>query len=338
MIWSAIVAFRLMALSQALLFGIPLLTSNNRAPIRYSGALLVLAIICYLVTPLAYLYVGSTVTTLSVIGASLVPPLLVVFVCLVFDDRDRIANSLWWGIGLYAAFLIWSEVAPSDLKRWFIQLPKLGFLVFALALVWRGRTHDLLEWRLRLRFWLVVGISGAAISVVFVEVITNWQVPQWFEALGMGAIFLLALGTNLLFLRRNPDFGLANSVVPLAAQTPQADPANPVITQLQQRMLNERLYADHDLRIGRLAALMQIPEYQLRRLINQELGYSNFNQFVNQYRIDEASDRLLSDQHSPVLTIALDVGFRSISSFNTAFRVRHGMSPTNFRAESLTNT
>ena len=103
---------------------------------------------------------------------------------------------------------------------------------------------------------------------------------------------------------------------------------------LLHRMKNERLYADHDLRVAGLAQLLGVPEYQLRKRINQKLGYRNFNQFVNRYRIAEAGERLLENTQTPVLTIALDVGFRSISSFNTAFQAQYGVSPTRYRAEA----
>jgi AraC-like DNA-binding protein len=113
---------------------------------------------------------------------------------------------------------------------------------------------------------------------------------------------------------------------------------DPLIKELLKKMRTERLYADHDLRVGSLASLMNIPEYKLRAKINQQLGYRNFNQFVNQYRIEEASEKLLDNARLPVLSIALDVGFRSISSFNTAFQQQFGVSPTKYRSEALTES
>ena len=113
---------------------------------------------------------------------------------------------------------------------------------------------------------------------------------------------------------------------------------DPIIDELLRRMQDERLYADHDLRVASLADIVGIPEYQLRQKINQNLGYRNFNQFVNRYRIEEAGQRLVEDSRSPVLSIALDVGFRSISSFNTAFQTQYGVSPTKYRSDALSNS
>ena len=62
------------------------------------------------------------------------------------------------------------------------------------------------------------------------------------------------------------------------------------------------------------------------------MGYRNFNQFLNHYRIEEASRRLL-ESTVPVSTIALDIGYGSLSSFNAAFKARYNMTPTEYRSQ-----
>ena len=77
----------------------------------------------------------------------------------------------------------------------------------------------------------------------------------------------------------------------------------------------------------------QIPEYRLRRLINQRLGYRNFNVFLNEHRIDEAKAALAdpSQAEVPVITIAMDAGFQSLGPFNRAFKATTGVTPTEYR-------
>jgi len=140
---------------------------------------------------------------------------------------------------------------------------------------------------------------------------------------------------NLGFIRMNPKLALVGDPKELVTSTTISDP---VVDQLLTSMKEQRLYADHDLRVASLAEKIGIPEYQLRKKINQNLGYRNFNQFVNRYRIEEAGERLLIETRTPVLTIALDVGFRSISSFNTAFQTYFGVSPTQYRIQTLSNS
>jgi AraC-like DNA-binding protein len=109
-----------------------------------------------------------------------------------------------------------------------------------------------------------------------------------------------------------------------------------VLAALEQALDAERVYREEGLTIGRLAARLGTREHVLRRVINQGLGYRNFNDFLHAYRIREACVRLRrpEDAGLPVLTIALDVGYSTIGPFNRAFRSRIGMTPTRFRRDA----
>jgi AraC-like DNA-binding protein len=98
-------------------------------------------------------------------------------------------------------------------------------------------------------------------------------------------------------------------------------------------MTAERAHRQDGLTIGTLAQQLGLPEYRLRRLINQALGYRNFNSFVNHYRIAEVKAALADPRQSevPVLTIALDAGFSSLGPFNRAFKAETGMTPSEYR-------
>ena len=102
-----------------------------------------------------------------------------------------------------------------------------------------------------------------------------------------------------------------------------------------QKIKSQRLYADFDLRLSTLAKMVAVPEYKLRWHINQVLDYRNFNHFVNSFRIEEASELLIENRRLPILSISLEVGFRSISSFNTAFKEQLLVSPSEYRRKLL---
>jgi len=91
------------------------------------------------------------------------------------------------------------------------------------------------------------------------------------------------------------------------------------------------------LTLGELASQVDVPQYRLRQAINGGLGYRNFSDFLNSYRVREAAERLASPEHAqlPVLTIAMDAGFRSLSSFNKAFKAVHQQTPTTWRRAHL---
>ncbi len=65
-----------------------------------------------------------------------------------------------------------------------------------------------------------------------------------------------------------------------------------LVGALMRLMADERIYRHDNVSIGTLATKLSIPEYRLRRLINQQLGYRNFNVFLNNHRIEEAKAAL----------------------------------------------
>ncbi|MGB4246081.1 MAG: helix-turn-helix domain-containing protein, partial [Pseudohongiellaceae bacterium] len=99
----------------------------------------------------------------------------------------------------------------------------------------------------------------------------------------------------------------------------------------------DKVYREHGLTIANLATKVDLPEYRLRALINKHLGYRNFNALLHEYRIEDASQMLAdrTQRHLPVLTIALTVGYQSITPFNNAFRQMKGVTPTEFRKRAL---
>jgi AraC-like DNA-binding protein len=109
-----------------------------------------------------------------------------------------------------------------------------------------------------------------------------------------------------------------------------------LLRRLDNLMIVERVYRQEGLTIGMLAVKLDLPEYRLRQVINEGLGYRNFNAFLNQYRIDEAKAALAdpSQQDVPVLTIAMDAGFQTIGPFNRAFKAATGLTPTEFRRDA----
>ena len=97
-------------------------------------------------------------------------------------------------------------------------------------------------------------------------------------------------------------------------------------------MSDDRIYRQEGMTIGTLATKLTVPEYKLRRLINQRLGYRNFV-FLNNHRIEEAKAALAdpSQAEVPVITIAMDAGFQSLGPFNRAFKATTGVTPTEYR-------
>jgi AraC-like DNA-binding protein len=99
-------------------------------------------------------------------------------------------------------------------------------------------------------------------------------------------------------------------------------------------MDEERLYREAGLTLKRLADRVGLPEYRLRRLIHDRLGFQNFSAFLHSYRIRDVCVQLADPdlRRTPILTIAFDAGYQSMNTFNRAFRGIMGVTPSAYRA------
>jgi AraC-like DNA-binding protein len=340
-ITSAILLLRILAVSQVLLLAAALASSPNPHRTRLVGVALAIGAVSYLMSAPALDAVNLGAGRWFALPADAIPPLLFMFSWYLFED-DRNLPLVFWMIA--AAYLVAASwIGLSDFRSagpnrvptmMALQIVKLGFAIGSISVAWMGREVDVVENRLRFRRTFAAGIGVIVMAVVATELIAAWQVPDAIELVGIAAIFIATLSINLAFLRLNPTFALSSQ---RPTPSPRAE-FDPLVDQLKHLMGENKAYTNPDLRIADLASSAKVPEYVLRRTINSKLGYRNFNQFVNGYRVEDAAERLIKEPRTPVLTIALDVGFRSISSFNSAFQARYKTVPTQYRKDGLTDS
>ncbi len=96
----------------------------------------------------------------------------------------------------------------------------------------------------------------------------------------------------------------------------------------------KKIFRTEELTLTMLAKEIEISPQQLSEYINNNLNM-NFNSLINKYRIDEAKKILADEPEKPILNIAYDVGFNSISVFYNAFLKYEGIPPAKFRKNIL---
>ncbi|WP_299207591.1 helix-turn-helix domain-containing protein [uncultured Dokdonia sp.] len=101
-------------------------------------------------------------------------------------------------------------------------------------------------------------------------------------------------------------------------------------------MEDDKLYLNGKLSIHDVSEKLHIPRQYISEVLNIHMN-TNFQDFINTYRVEEFVQRLKNDQnnHFTLLAIATDVGFNSKSSFNAIFKKFKGLTPTQFK-KSLT--
>ena len=218
----------------------------------------------------------------------------------------------------------------------------LGIAIHLIFVVRAGRNDDLVEGRRRFRNIFVWGIIIVSVGVL------------------VGEMFLRDLGFNQELLLLQAFAFLAVAIVPLwRLSSPGGEDLffrapNPVEHAVDEGHCELTPADQHDLgvikglsgtpqmleaglTISKLSDDLRIPEHRLRHLINQHLGYRNFSDFLNHHRIERAKEQLSdqSNRNTPVLTLAMELGYGSLGPFNRAFKERTGLTPTEFRTQSL---
>lgn len=105
-----------------------------------------------------------------------------------------------------------------------------------------------------------------------------------------------------------------------------------LFTFVDKLVVGDKLYLEPDLSLSKLSELLGKSSQQISSAVN-EYGKRNFNDYINYYRIQDSKKKLLdatNDKYT-ISSVAFDVGFSSLSSFNGAFKKFEGTTPSSFR-------
>ena len=106
--------------------------------------------------------------------------------------------------------------------------------------------------------------------------------------------------------------------------------------KIDAAMRAQKLYLSPDLTLDMLAETLAVPSKDLSLIFNRHFD-SNFYEFINGYRIEEAKKVLIDPKHKSktITQIYLEVGFNSKSVFNTFFKKIVGQTPSEYRNNHL---
>lgn len=276
--------------------------------------------------------------------SSITPASFQLWASSIFDDSFLPSWRRWLPTAALTGLVVWALAVDQALPWRLVQ--GAGLLLVAVG-VWHvvgGRAGDLVEGRRRMRLVLAIATAVAIVGLTLLAA-SGTRSRALASIASAAAVLVLAVGSAALRLGVRPQAEFAVELAGAAA--PLDPPAAPAIAldpderalldRLRRLMEEDRIYREEGLGIAALADRLGLPEYRLRRLINQRLGHRNFSSFINGYRLAETIAALSDPAQAqvPVLTIALDAGFQSIGPFNRAFKARTGMTPSDFRREQV---
>ena len=134
--------------------------------------------------------------------------------------------------------------------------------------------------------------------IVVIEFIYGYgEFPAFLNYLNIIVVSLFAMAFGFIILVSDSNI-LLETIDELTPDLVKDKVAKPSLAdsnwliKLTHAMEEELYYRQVDLTIRSLCEYLTIPEHQLRRLINQHLGYRNFNDYLNRYRVRDAAQRL----------------------------------------------
>jgi AraC-like DNA-binding protein len=347
--------FSLLAISPLFIMGC-LLAFQYENRLGRLNSLLCFLLIGYLAGNFQVFQVGDFSDLVFGLMAIYIPAVLWLIAFYLFCDNEKIGPIVWVIVIGYlllrvSGILVFDQEMRTEVLAYLLfftvpQIVMLGLSLHAIYLAMRDYGSDLIEHRRQARVVFVVCVAVLIFIVVgygFVSqvgrltdpalvVINNPVVRAFFS------FYILAFSVVYSLTA----FQLRHQIQELVAEPNQLRTRSNInqqrmsksdqelITRVVHAMENEKAYATTGITISSFAKMLGVQEYRLRRAINSNLNYRNFNQLLNHYRTQDASSRL-TESNDSISRIALEVGYASISPFNTAFKSRYGKTPTEFR-------
>lgn len=334
---------RFMTVGCLFLLAIRLLQSGIIRRHAWSAAAFALGLICYLLVdwpPMS----SFQLFYLLLPGAFAVPFSFWLFSQAMFNDHFRLKYWMFWalmGVIIVEYFLfgityepLWGiSFEPGPIAWVAMHSISLLFVVLGILAAANDWKADLISARLRFRtIFLILSAVLLVVTLLAEIAFQREQPPPGLELLHKFVIAALVYYFALHRLELKPGFFLLQ---PQEAEKEKPDVDQSIIREVEKLMNKEKFWQTEGLTIRQTAEKMEVKEYKLRQAINQHLGFRNFNDFLNSYRVEEAC-RILSDpaqKERTVLEIAFALGYQSLSPFNKAFKFHTGMTPTQWRKE-----
>ncbi len=221
----------------------------------------------------------------------------------------------------------------------------LGGYLLKMFLIIRSYNHDIrqvyssiektnLRW---LQFHLGIGMAGC--FILFTTNILQYFLPYEgapvlnrieYAGQAFSIVFLLSI---VYFTFIQQDTRDRENVPAYSRQRLGENKEREYVERLLTYMEEHKPYLEPELTLQDLAELLALPPARLTMVLNIHLK-KNFYQFINRYRVEYAAG-LLKDTAMTgknILSIALEAGFNSKTSFNTYFKKIMRMTPRDYRS------
>mgnify|MGYP006282713765 CR=1 FL=1 len=275
----------------------------------------------------------------------LIPVLVIRFSNRLLNKESHPATKLLYippALGLVLNICFWIgvfpfESEPSEMVGWVFRILFLGINawvvvgLYALSIFQLFRLQKNLEGP-RKRYFRMMIVSLMLFTLAYASYFVLARFP-FFNSSWDYAISIV-MSATIYYLGGTLITKSTNRIFPEAKGTGQElldeKSVDEFYSELDKRMRKECHYRKDDLRLEWLAEQMEIPRNYLSYIINSKSG-TNFNGFINEYRMKEAAELLTSRTDLTVKDIYFQVGFSNKATFYQAFKKKYKCTPSEYR-------
>ena len=338
---------RALTISHLLIFGLLFLKSYRREAAAWSTAFFIFCLIGYTAADFfSWPIAEFNFQFIVLLVAFSLPFSFWITSKAYFDDEFQFKK--WMGallltllsILVLLRFLIIPQIGENatllSVVKMFPHTTSMVFLLLGVIEAARNYSGDLVVTRHRFRLIFMISTSIIMILTILTEITFEHQVPLMLDLVQKSTILGLIIYFTIDLLEFKGEFFGKKIKEALPSQSEQQEVDPELVNQLMTLMDDQKIYQTEGLTIRTLSEKMAVKEYKLRQAINQHLGFRNFNEFLNSYRIEDAKMILSQKENKQmtILEIAYQLGYASLAPFNKAFKKVTSMTPTEYRRKA----
>lgn len=207
-----------------------------------------------------------------------------------------------------------------------------GYTLWFVNIIW-----GLKQQRTHFRFELFFFVLFAAMALL--GLLTGLAIPYINEALyyvvftlSIGLAMMAVMGALVIFPDLIGDIMMVASRAYANSKLAGVDIEEKQLA-LETQLAKEEVCQNENLNLNVLAELIDLSPHQLSELVNTQYGMG-YSRFIREHRVKLAKHLLTEQPNTSILAISMMTGFKSQSSFYTAFKESTGLSPGNYRRKA----
>jgi len=246
-----------------------------------------------------------------------------------FNIIARDFHMDWVSLPVTQRFL----VDPWDINGWIIvEIIVLHLVIYSIlgyVKILRDKSNAAKKWLLYLNTVMLISalvLFFAQGGVIDGTVFLKSPFPHYSPSI----FVTVAIYSMTFYLIINPDL-LATKKQKYLKSSLSEDYRREKLLMLTNLIEGEHLYLSQDFSLKFLAERSGLSTHNISQILNEEMEYTFF-ELVNHYRINEAKKRLSHvEEHIKIDQLAYDLGYKSKSTFYSAFKKDTKLTPSQYR-------